>query len=639
MMNPTLFILLLPAAGVLVNLIFGWRRGEKFAGWVAVSVMGLAFAAALIGFFLLLGLPADARAIRIDLFDWISIGTFRVGAGFMLDPLSSLMTLVVTGVGTLIHVYSMGYMHGDRSAVRYFIYLNLFVFFMLTLVLGSNFLVLFVGWEGVGLCSYLLIGFWFERPAASEAGKKAFIVNRVGDFCFLIAMFIVIGIFGTLDFTQIQAAAAAKLTAGSGVAAAIGLLLFAGATGKSAQIPLYIWLPDAMEGPSPVSALIHAATMVTAGVYLLARTYFLFELSPLAMNVVAVVGALTLLVAASIAMVQTDIKRVLAYSTVSQLGYMVMACGLGAYTAAIFHLMTHAFFKALLFMGAGSVIHAVGGEQKMNRMGGLRAALPVTCWTCTIAAFAIAGVFPLAGFFSKDAILYSAMTSSRGGIGFWLAGAAGALMTAFYIFRLIFKTFYGRCALSIENQQKLHESPGTMTGPLMVLAFLSIAGGWVGIPIIAGANIFGDFLAPVFGGGAEAHHEVIFELAMMLFSLAIAILGWYLAYSLFVMNSAGAGASAYAERWPGLYRLVFNKYYIDEIYDARIVQPIRRLSVRLWRNFDDGLLDASVNGAGGFVGMAGSAVRRLQTGYVKSYAAVMLAGALAIILYLTAGAK
>jgi len=630
-------MLLFPIAGVLVNLIFGWRRGEKFASWVAVAVMGIAFAAALVGFLQLKSLPVDARTIRTDLFDWISIGTFQVSAGFVLDPLSSLMTLIVTGVGTLIHIYSMGYMRGDQGIVRYFIYLNLFVFFMLTLVLGSNFLVLFVGWEGVGLCSYLLIGFWFERPAASEAGKKAFIVNRIGDFCFLIAVFIVVGIFGTLDFAQIQAGSAAKLETGGGVAAAICLLLFVGATGKSAQIPLYVWLPDAMEGPTPVSALIHAATMVTAGVYLLARTYFLFEISPLAMNVVAVVGALTLLVAATIAMVQKDIKQVLAYSTVSQLGYMVMACGLGAYSAAIFHLMTHAFFKALLFMGAGSVIHAVDGEQNMDRLGGLRAGLPVTCWTCTVAAFAIAGMFPLAGFFSKDAILYSAMTSSRGGLGFWLVGAAGALMTAFYIFRLIFKTFYGRCNLPIESQQKLHESPGNMTGPLKVLAFLSVVGGWVGIPLISGVNIFGEFLTPVFGGGMGAHREVIFELAMMLVSLVIAILGICLAYAFFIIDTSGA--RAYAERWPALYSLVLKKYYIDEIYDELVVQPIRRFSMRLWKKFDDGLVDASVCGAGEFVGMIGLAVRRLQTGYVKSYVVIMLAGVLAIVLYLNAGMR
>ena len=636
-MNILALILLLPVAGVLLNLVFGWRRGEKFAGWVAVAVMVLAFAASVAGFVQLLGLPPAERILRVDLFEWIAIGKFKVNAGLMLDPLSSLMTLVVTGVGTLIHIYSIGYMHGDRSVVRYFIYLNLFVFFMLTLVLGSNFLVLFVGWEGVGLCSYLLIGFWFERPAASEAGKKAFIVNRIGDFCFLIAVFMIIGIFGTLDFAEILQSAPAKLAAGGSAVTVICLLLFAGATGKSAQIPLFVWLPDAMEGPTPVSALIHAATMVTAGVYMMARLYFLFDLAPVATNIVAIIGAATLLLAATIATVQTDIKRVLAYSTVSQLGYMVMAVGVGAYSAAVFHLMTHAFFKALLFMGAGSVIHSLHGEQDMNRMGGLSAALPATSLTCTIAAFAIAGIFPLAGFFSKDAILFSAMTSERGGLGFWLAGAVGALLTAFYMFRLLFKTFYGRCNLSMEEQRNLHEPPATMTLPLKVLAVLSFIGGWVGIPIISGANIFDGFLAPVFGGAGEAHHEVLFELAMMVVSLAIAGLGIYLAYNLFVLNIKGG--AGYVERLPGLYRLLFNKYYIDEIYNSLIIQPIRRVSLRLWRDFDDGMVDASVNGAGGFVTLVGDAVRKLQTGYVKSYAVMMLVGVFAILLYLTTGVK
>ena len=636
-MNILALILLLPVAGVLLNLVFGWRRGEKFAGWVAVAVMVLAFAASVVGFVQLLGLPPTERMLRVDLFEWIAIGKFKVNAGLMLDPLSSLMTLVVTGVGTLIHIYSIGYMHGDRSVVRYFIYLNLFVFFMLTLVLGSNFLVLFVGWEGVGLCSYLLIGFWFERPAASEAGKKAFIVNRIGDFCFLIAVFMIIGIFGTLDFAEILQSAPAKLAMGGSAVTVICLLLFAGATGKSAQIPLFVWLPDAMEGPTPVSALIHAATMVTAGVYMMARLYFLFDLAPVATNIVAIIGAATLLLAATIATVQTDIKRVLAYSTVSQLGYMVMAVGVGAYSAAVFHLMTHAFFKALLFMGAGSVIHSLHGEQDMNRMGGLSAALPATSLTCTIAAFAIAGIFPLAGFFSKDAILFSAMTSERGGLGFWLAGAVGALLTAFYMFRLLFKTFYGRCNLSMEEQRNLHESPATMTLPLKVLAVLSFIGGWVGIPIISGANIFDGFLAPVFGGAGEAHHEVLFELAMMVVSLAIAGLGIYLAYNLFVLNIKGG--AGYVERLPGLYRLLFNKYYIDEIYNSLIIQPIRRVSLRLWRDFDDGMVDASVNGAGGFVTLVGDAVRKLQTGYVKSYAVMMLVGVFAILLYLTTGVK
>jgi len=626
-------ILLFPLAGVLVNLLFGLRRGEKFAGRVATGAIALSFLAGAWGFLSLLSLPPGQRALRSFLFEWIPVGSLSVKASFLLDPLSSVMVLVITGVGALIHLYSIGYMHGDRGAARYFIYLNLFVFSMLTLVLGDNFLVLFVGWEAVGLCSYLLIGFWYERDSAVEAGKKAFIVNRVGDFCFLIALFMILFHFGSLDFGVVLPQAASVLGAGTAAATLVCLLLFGGATGKSAQIPLYVWLPDAMEGPTPVSALIHAATMVTAGVYMVARTNALFALSPLAMGVVATIGALTLLMAGTIALVQNDIKRVLAYSTVSQLGYMFLAAGVGAYTAAIFHLMTHAFFKALLFLGAGSVIHALHGEQDIRRMGGLRAGLPVTHWTFTVGGLAIAGIFPFAGFFSKDAILFAAMTSPRGGLLLWLAGAAGALLTAFYMFRLIFKVFHGRCALPIEQQARLHESPPPMRVPLQVLALLSIAGGWVGIPLIHGADVFGAFLAPVFPKAGDGHQEAVLEVAMMAVSLAIAFFGIFLAYRFYV-QAQGVGAS-YARRWPGLYRLLVNKYWVDEIYDAWIVQPIKRGSIWAWRNFEEGFIDAAVNGAGAAVQAAGGAVRRLQTGYVKSYAVAMLAGAFAILIYLT----
>ncbi len=633
-MDSLTFILAFPLIGVFVNLLFGWKRGEKFAGWTATLAMALAFAASLVCWLRLLAMPEKGRLIRVVLFEWIPVGAFEVKAGFSLDPVSAVMALVVTGVGALIHLYSMGYMHDDRGVVRYFIYLNLFSLSMLTLVLGDNFVVMFVGWEAVGLCSYLLIGFWYERKAAAEAGKKAFIVNRVGDFCFLIALFYIYSVVGSLDFSEVFSKAPQLLGPESAAATIICLLLFAGATGKSAQIPLYVWLPDAMEGPTPVSALIHAATMVTAGVYMVARTHVLFELSSTAMLVVAVIGALTLLMAASIALVQTDIKKVLAYSTVSQLGYMFLACGVGAFSAAIFHLMTHAFFKALLFLGAGSVIHALGGEQDIRRMGGLHAALPRTSNTFLIGALAIAGIFPFAGFFSKDAILYSAMTAERGGVLLWLAGAAGALMTAFYMFRLLFRVFFGACSLSLEEQQKVHESPTNMTLPLQALAALSIVGGWVGIPLIAGANVFGDFLAPVFGGHVEAHHEVVFEILMMVFSLAIAFISIYAAYNLYVLKNDGD--SAYVELWPGIHRLLVNKYYVDEIYDALIVQPVKRASIWCWIVFEDGLVDAAVNGAGFFVRSLGGVLRHLQTGYVKSYAVSMLVGALVILLYLTA---
>ena len=636
-MDELRLILLFPLAGLAVNLLFGWRFGERFAGGVASAAMGGAFLSAIFGLFRLLDLPASSRFLQAAVFEWIPIGQFQVKASFSLDPLASIMTLVVTGVGFLIHVYSMGYMHGDRGVVRYFIFLNLFSLSMLILVLADNFLVLFVGWEAVGLCSYLLIGFWYERAAAAEAGKKAFIVNRVGDFCFLIGLFLVYKHFGTLEFSRVLESAPAVLGAGSAAATAICLLLLAGATGKSAQIPLYVWLPDAMEGPTPVSALIHAATMVTAGVYMVARTYVLFDLSPFAMNTMATIGALTLLLAASIALVQNDIKRVLAYSTISQLGYMFLACGVGAYISAVLHLMTHAFFKALLFLGAGSVIHALGGEQDIRKMGGLRAGLPATSWTFTAGALAIAGIFPFAGFFSKDEILFAAMSSDNGNFLYWLAGAVGSLMTAFYMFRLVFKTFHGRCTLSIEEQQNLHDSPAIMTAPLKVLAALSVVGGWVAIPLIPGANVFADFLAPSFGGPVEVHHEGVHEAAMILVSLAIAILGIYLAYNFYIMN-ADAG-EAYARRWPRLYRIVLNKFYVDEAYDFLFVQPVKRFSLHLWRGIDDGVVDTAVNSAGGLVASVGAALRRLQTGYVKSYAVTMLVGVVAIVLFLSTRVK
>jgi NADH-quinone oxidoreductase subunit L len=616
---------LFPLVGVLINGLLG-SKTRRAAGHLATLMAGLSF-------LVVLGISREmifgaGGSHTVLLWTWVTAGNLNVSLSFLVDPLSTIMLLVVTGVGFVIHLYSIGYMHGDPGYTRFFTYMNLFMVSMLLLVMGDNYLVMFVGWEGVGLCSYLLIGFWYEKQSASDAGKKAFIVNRIGDAGFLLGMFLIWSLTGSLSYAEVfQAQLAAP------AATAIGLLLFIGAMGKSAQIPLYVWLPDAMEGPTPVSALIHAATMVTAGVYMVARTNALFALSPLAMGVVATIGTLTLLMAGSIAIVQNDIKRVLAYSTVSQLGYMFLAAGVGAYTAAIFHLVTHAFFKALLFLGSGSVIHALHGEQDIRRMGGLRAALPVTNWTFTVGALAIAGIFPFAGFFSKDAILFAAMTSPHGGLLYWLAGAAGAFMTAFYMFRLIFKTFHGKCALPIEKQAQIHEAPGTMRVPLQALALLSIVGGWVGIPLIQGADVFGDFLAPVFPHAADGHHEALLEVAMMLVSLAIAFLGIFLAYSFYVRGQ-GVGAS-YAQRWPGLYQLLANKYYVDEIYDAFIVQPIKRASQWMWRSFEDGVIDAAVNGAGAAVQAAGGAVRRLQTGYVKSYAVAMLAGAFAILVYLT----
>ena len=471
-------------------------------------MVGAAFVVALLCVLSLASRPADGRTFVQILFPWIQAGSLLVPAALQLDPLSSVMALVVTGVGFLIHVYSVGYMSHERAFARYFVYLNLFMFAMLTLVLANNYLLMFVGWEGVGLCSYLLIGFWYEKQSASDAGKKAFIANRIGDFGVLLAMFLVFWTFGSLSYTEVFARVPLLRESGvltTGLATAITLLLFLGATGKSAQIPLYVWLPDAMEGPTPVSALIHAATMVTAGVYMVARSSALFLLAPDTMMVVAVIGAVTAIFSATIGICQTDIKRVLAYSTVSQLGYMFLACGVGAFTAAIFHLMTHAFFKALLFLGSGSVIHALSGEQDMQKMGGLRKYVPVTFATMFVATLAIAGIPGLSGFFSKDEILWQAFSSSHGSPVLWVIAALAAGITAFYMFRLVFLTFFGKSRMDPEVEKHAHESPWTMTVPLTILAVLSVAGGWIGIPaVLGGSNLFEHWLAPVFHPVAAA---------------------------------------------------------------------------------------------------------------------------------------
>src|SRR5213596_92490 len=509
---------LLPGIGALINGLVGIRFfSRRVAGLLACATMTAALGLALVAFFELLGLAADARARDVTVAQWIpriplatqtGIGRFEVPWAFRLDPLAGLMLLVVTGVGTLIHVYSTAYMADEpRGGVaRFFCYLNLFCFFMLMLVLGNNFLVMFVGWEGVGLCSYLLVGFWFEKKSASDAGKKAFIVNRIGDFGFLLGVLLTFTRFGTLEFHEVARAAASLAPETTfGTVSLITLLLFVGATGKSAQIPLYVWLPDAMEGPTPVSALIHAATMVTAGVYMVARSNALFVLAPNAMKTVAIIGALTAIFAASIGLVQNDIKRVLAYSTVSQLGYMFLALGVGAFAAGVFHVFTHAFFKALLFLGSGSVIHAMSGEQDMRNMGDLHRRIPITHWTMFIATFAIAGIPPFAGFFSKDEILWQEWSSEKGAYWYlWLISYITALMTAFYMFRLMFLTFHGRPRMSHEAEHHIHESPKSMTGPLVVLAFFCLFAGFLGWPhSLGGKNRFERFLEPVFA--KEAH--------------------------------------------------------------------------------------------------------------------------------------
>jgi len=616
---------------------------RKLVAFIGPATVGAAFVVSLLSVIALAARSPHDRLFVQVLFPWIQAGGFSAPAALQLDPLSSVMILVVTGVGFLIHVYSVGYMSHEKAFARYFVYLNLFTFAMLILVLGSNYLLMFVGWEGVGLCSYLLIGYWYEKKSASDAGKKAFIVNRIGDFGFILGLFLLFWTFGTVNYTEVFAKI--PLLSANGVltteiATAITLLFFLGATGKSAQIPLYVWLPDAMEGPTPVSALIHAATMVTAGVYMVARSNALYLLSPVSMGVVAAVGAATAIFSATIGITQNDIKRVLAYSTVSQLGYMFLACGVGAFTAGIFHLMTHAFFKALLFLGSGSVIHALSGEQDMRKMGSLKKHLPITFTTMFIATLAIAGIPGLSGFFSKDEILWKAFSSEHGHLVLWAVGALAAGVTAFYMFRLVFLTFFGASRMEPQVEKHVHESPFSMTVPLMLLAVLSVIGGWVGIPeVLGGHNHFEAWLAPVFGHGAAgvheaAHHPVALELGLMAGSVAVALCGIGLAYYLYRVRTEKP--KEIAETVPTLYDVVYNKYYVDEIYDIFIVRKIVDGSVWLWRAFDAAFIDGIVNGIAAAVRGAGDGVRRLQTGVVGNYAFSLLLGAVLIVGYILA---
>ncbi len=658
--NPYLWLLpMLPLAGATINGFFGRRSSRKTITAIALIFCGAAFALAL---FLAAGFSSASAPYYLDLAHWIRAGNFQVDFSFYLDQLSLVMLLVVTGVGFLIHIYSIGYMWDDAGFYRFMSYLNLFMFFMLTLVLAKNYLVMFIGWEGVGLASYLLIGFWFTKDSAAAAGKKAFIVNRIGDFGFLIALFLIIKHFGSLDFTHVFAAVQSlpAETTGTGLLTAIGLLLMVGAAGKSAQIPLYVWLPDAMEGPTPVSALIHAATMVTAGVYMVARSSSIFDRAPMAMTVVAIIGTLTALFAATIGIAQTDIKKVLAYSTVSQLGYMFMACGVGAFSAGIFHLMTHAFFKGLLFLAAGSVIHGVGGEQDMRKMGGLRVYMPVTFLTMTVATFAIAGFPPLAGFFSKDEILWKAYSSPHGSWVYWLLGVITAFITSFYMFRLWFMTFLGdyRGGTSVHDVKhqsadahavhdmadhhghghgEPHESPWVMLGPLVVLAILSFVGGWIGI-----GGRFEHFLAPVFQSGAasELAHETAGEAAskgtetlLMLISVGAALLGLLLAWTLYFRRPQLP--ARIATSLGGLYRAVVNKYYIDELYSVLFIKPVIEGSTEiLWHGVDQGAIDATVNNSASAARHLSDEARHMQSGNLRSYAGWVAAGGAVVIAYM-----
>jgi NADH-quinone oxidoreductase subunit L len=640
-MNPMLnlwLIPVLPLAGAAINGFLGKRSSRTAVSTIALFFSGAAFAMAL---WVAMRFSSLTLPYHEYFAHWIRSGSFSADFAFYLDQLSLVMLLVVTGVGFLIHVYSVGYMWDDPSYYRFFSYLNLFMFFMLTLVLAGNYLMMFIGWEGVGLASYLLIGFWFTKDSAASAGKKAFIVNRIGDFGFLIALFLLIKHFGSLNFDQVfqSIAPLGAETAGAGLLTAIGILLMVGACGKSAQIPLYIWLPDAMEGPTPVSALIHAATMVTAGVYMVSRSHVIFERAPMALTVVAIIGTLTAFFAATIGIAQTDIKKVLAYSTVSQLGYMFMACGVGAFSAGIFHLMTHAFFKGLLFLAAGSVIHAVGGEQDMRKMGGLKSYIPWTFLTMGIATLAISGIPPLAGFWSKDEILWKAYQVSW---VYWLIGLITAFITSFYMFRLLYMTFFGDYrGVQVDahghgshghgehGHGEPHESPMVMLAPLMILALLSLVGGLVGI-----GNHFEHFLAPVFGTGetVEAASRAT-ELLLMGVSVIVAVLGWWLAYWLYCARPELP--QKIADSLGGFYEAVVHKYYIDEFYAAVFVRPLIDGSTRiLWQDVDRKVIDAAVNDAGDGARHLSDEVRHMQSGNIRSYAGWIAAGSAVVIAFM-----
>jgi len=637
--------------GVLINGLLGYKISKRLIGPIACIAVGLSAVASTLIFIEVLALPPESRVLKdVVAYTWMAAGNFSVSIGFLVDPLSIVMLMVVCWVSLFIHIYSIGYMDGDPGYRRYFTELNLFVFFMLVLVSANNFLMMFVGWEGVGLCSYLLIGFWYEKKSATDAGNKAFIVNRIGDFGFLVGIFAVFFYTGTLDFQEIFAKAPSVFAYGGTAITLITLAFFIGATGKSAQIPLYTWLPDAMEGPTPVSALIHAATMVTAGVYMVARLNILYMMAPVSLMIVGIVGGLTAVFAATIGMAQFDIKRVLAYSTVSQLGYMFMACGVGAFSIGIFHLMTHAFFKALLFMGAGSVMHALSGEMDMRKMGDLRRHMPHTHRTFMIATLAIAGIPPLAGFFSKDEILFKAFSFQgavweSGGRVLWLIGLVAALITAFYMFRAVFMTFYGKSRVEPHVATHIHESPAVMTVPLWILAVLSVAGGWIGIPWIESLNLFPQWLEPVMKGREIAahmaagipehaiHHSLNFELMMALVSVMVAGIGIFIAYNFYVKQPDIPDRLTSGGFAP-LYRLVRDKYRIDELYDVLFVRPtIRMCETLMWKVVDNKLIDGAVNGVADIAKAWGSWTQRLQTGYVQNYALMILAGLILIFSY------
>ncbi len=652
-------IILLPLVGAALNGILGAKWPKAAVNSIGIGSVALSFLCVLELIREFVHLGATQVPYFEKYFNWISAGIFKVDFALQVDQLTIIMLLVVTFVSLLVHIYSSGYMAHEGGYARFFSYLNLFVFFMLTLVLAANLVLMFVGWEGVGLCSYLLIGFWFLKDSAASAGKKAFITTRIGDFGFTVGILLAFWTFHSIDFGTIFQQAASmpvESAAGFGTLTVICLLLFAGAVGKSAQIPLYVWLPDAMEGPTPVSALIHAATMVTAGVYMVARMHPLFSRAPLAMYFVAAVGAATAFFAATIGILQTDIKKVLAYSTVSQLGYMFLGCGVGAYAAGIFHLMTHAFFKGLLFLAAGSVIHAMGGEQDMRNMGGLRKKIPVTYWTMLIATLAIAGIPGFAGFFSKDEILDAAGGGPHAApVLYWL-GLIGAGITSFYMFRLIFLTFFGKERYD-EHKVHVHESPSNMCVPLILLAICSLAGGWVAAPhFVGGTDYFEAFLHPVFASygvpaaispqeslagapgaaaGIAPSHAMELMHAVTGLPVIVAVIGLFLAWWFYIYKPDAARRAK--ESLHGLYSVVFNKYYIDEIYAALIINPLLWISTNvLWHVVDEKMIDGTVNGTAHVARQAGGQLRHIQSGNARTYATWVVVGAVGFTVLLIA---
>lgn len=629
------YITLSPLIGFAINGLFGWKyKNKQIAGWIGTLAVTISFIIACGVFFEMLSAEPEHRAIHITVMDWLNVGKVNVGISYLIDQLSIIFVLVITGVGALIHLYSIGYMKGDPGFARFFTYLNLFIVMMLQLVMADNYLLTFLGWEGVGLCSYLLIGFWYEEVKNGDAAKKAFIVNRIGDFGFLVAMGVMIAAFGTLNYGEV-ATAASGLGSGAATITIITMMLFLGCTGKSAQIPLFIWLPDAMAGPTPVSALIHAATMVTSGIYLVARSNILFALSPTTLSVISVVAICTALLAALIGIFQNDIKKVLAYSTVSQLGYMFLGLGVGAFGAGVFHVLTHAFFKACLFLGSGAVIHAMHHEQDMQKMGGLKKYLPITYWTFLLATIAIAGIPPFAGFFSKDEILWKAF--SQGSPLLWGLGVLGALCTAFYMFRLVYLTFFGKERFDAHHHPP-HEVGASMYIPLIILAALSVFAGFLGVPeILGGGETLHHWLEPVLGNGEQiavaalhSHGEGL-EIPLMIVSVCVAIVGILLATRYYKKKTTLAGSE---QKIGGFYKLAYNKFYVDEIYEGTVIKPIFGISNSfLYKIVDVRIIDGIINGSASTIGWVSSIIRKLQTGIVQNYAVMIVVGILVLISY------